>query len=419
MVDYYAVLGVPRSSTEAELRRAYREQALRHHPDKNPDAVAEATEKFKLIGEAYHVLRHASSRAEYDRGWRSSAQDGRNGSGSSTRAGAQGKPGKQKEWEEFTFHTAKELFREVFGEEVVAQLACMANTAKELAHAAAPHVQAAAETACSAFGDLAEAATPHVHAAIEVTATAIDETARIAGPHVQAASLAAASVASNAADRCRKSEIVQSALTNGLKEVLVSTQQDEMFWGSKVATLKLRFQHQQGKLHEYKTRSAQSHTARLQRLKRLENTMWNLMPWWEAGIMVGAIMTFCFVPFRSDTPRMITFVPLGIRLCFLLFWKLDAIRIWSIEKKKHTACIERESARIAELQSEVRTTRRSLETAEVELASARSGVESAAREVEDSERGEASFSSAAKVGRHYFGKLTGVYGLRRTKAALL
>ena len=53
--DYYEVLGVGRSATEEEVKRAYRKLAVQFHPDKNPDDP-HAEEKFKELGEAYDVL---------------------------------------------------------------------------------------------------------------------------------------------------------------------------------------------------------------------------------------------------------------------------------------------------------------------------------------------------------------------------
>jgi molecular chaperone DnaJ len=64
--DYYEVLGISRSATESEIKRAYRTLAVQHHPDKNPDD-AHAEEKFKECAEAYAVLSDPQKRAAYDR----------------------------------------------------------------------------------------------------------------------------------------------------------------------------------------------------------------------------------------------------------------------------------------------------------------------------------------------------------------
>ncbi|CAN5869614.1 molecular chaperone DnaJ [soil metagenome] len=64
--DYYEILGVTRTSTEVEIKRAYRTLAVQHHPDKNPDNP-EAEEKFKEAAEAYSVLSDGQKRAAYDR----------------------------------------------------------------------------------------------------------------------------------------------------------------------------------------------------------------------------------------------------------------------------------------------------------------------------------------------------------------
>jgi molecular chaperone DnaJ len=63
--DYYEVLGVERGSSEADLKKAYRRLAMKHHPDRNPDDK-ESEEKFKEANEAYEVLSDASKRAAYD-----------------------------------------------------------------------------------------------------------------------------------------------------------------------------------------------------------------------------------------------------------------------------------------------------------------------------------------------------------------
>src|ERR1039458_268488 len=64
--DYYGVLGVSRDCTDQELKSAYRKQALKYHPDRNPGDHA-AEEKFKEASEAYQVLSDADKRAAYDR----------------------------------------------------------------------------------------------------------------------------------------------------------------------------------------------------------------------------------------------------------------------------------------------------------------------------------------------------------------
>src|ERR1700679_2369372 len=64
--DYYEVLGVTRDVSDQDLKSAYRKQALRYHPDRNPGDHA-AEEKFKTASEAYQVLCDPDKRAAYDR----------------------------------------------------------------------------------------------------------------------------------------------------------------------------------------------------------------------------------------------------------------------------------------------------------------------------------------------------------------
>jgi molecular chaperone DnaJ len=63
--DYYEVLGVQRNASEAELKKAFKRLAMKHHPDRNPDD-ASAEEKFKEAKEAFEVLGDAQKRAAYD-----------------------------------------------------------------------------------------------------------------------------------------------------------------------------------------------------------------------------------------------------------------------------------------------------------------------------------------------------------------
>ncbi|TFF94958.1 molecular chaperone DnaJ [Candidatus Thorarchaeota archaeon] len=64
--DYYDILGVSRNATEAEIKKAYRRLAKKHHPDRNPDDKS-AEERLKKINEAYEVLSDSEKRANYDR----------------------------------------------------------------------------------------------------------------------------------------------------------------------------------------------------------------------------------------------------------------------------------------------------------------------------------------------------------------
>ena len=63
--DYYDVLGVPKSSTEKEIKKAYKRLAMKYHPDKN-QGDAQAADKFKEIKEAYEILTNADKRGQYD-----------------------------------------------------------------------------------------------------------------------------------------------------------------------------------------------------------------------------------------------------------------------------------------------------------------------------------------------------------------
>ncbi len=90
--DYYKILGVGRSASQDEIKKAFRKLAVKYHPDKNPgDKVAE--EKFKEITEAYEVLGKEDSRRKYDElgaNWKQYENAGFGGGGGFQGFGGQG-----------------------------------------------------------------------------------------------------------------------------------------------------------------------------------------------------------------------------------------------------------------------------------------------------------------------------------------
>ncbi|PKH47589.1 molecular chaperone DnaJ [Dehalococcoides mccartyi] len=63
--DYYEVLGLERSASDEDIKKAFRKMAMKHHPDRNHEEGA--ADKFKEVNEAYEVLSNPEKRAAYDR----------------------------------------------------------------------------------------------------------------------------------------------------------------------------------------------------------------------------------------------------------------------------------------------------------------------------------------------------------------
>src|SRR5438309_4551846 len=99
--DYYEVLGINKNSSEQEIKKAYRQLALKYHPDRNPDNK-EAEEKFKEASSAYQVLSDQQKRQQYD-------QFGHAGMG-----GGAGGPGPDME---DIFSNFGDIFGSIFGEQ--------------------------------------------------------------------------------------------------------------------------------------------------------------------------------------------------------------------------------------------------------------------------------------------------------------
>lgn len=104
--DYYQSLGVDKSASEDEIKKAYRKLAMKYHPDQNKDNP-DAEEKFKEISHAYDVLKDKDKRAAYDR-YGAAAFDGSMGGGGGGHAGGFGGMGGMGGF--------SDIFEEMFGD---------------------------------------------------------------------------------------------------------------------------------------------------------------------------------------------------------------------------------------------------------------------------------------------------------------
>ncbi|KAF7637401.1 hypothetical protein Mgra_00003146 [Meloidogyne graminicola] len=104
--DYYKILGIPKSASDAEVKKAYYQLAKKYHPDVNKEKGA--SEKFQELSEAYEVLSDSKRRSDYDH-FGSQGAGTRTGPGSSPGQGGFGGG-----WEYRSGRSAEQIFREIF-----------------------------------------------------------------------------------------------------------------------------------------------------------------------------------------------------------------------------------------------------------------------------------------------------------------
>mmetsp|Transcript_32885 Transcript_32885/g.87225 ORF Transcript_32885/g.87225 Transcript_32885/m.87225 type:complete len:251 (-) Transcript_32885:154-906(-) len=112
--DYYEVLGVNRGAGDAEIKKAYKKQALKWHPDKNPDQRDNAERIFKRVSEAYEVLSDPEKRRMYD----AYGKEAFNGGSSGPQPGYAGSSafgGNPFGGRRYQFRNAEDIFAEFFG----------------------------------------------------------------------------------------------------------------------------------------------------------------------------------------------------------------------------------------------------------------------------------------------------------------
>jgi len=104
-VDYYSILNLTRSATDADIKKHYRKLSLKYHPEKNPDDQV-ATDKFMQVAEAYDVLSDPRKRAVYDQFGEEGLKNGVPSGSGECGAWTQG----------YTFHgNPDKVFRDFFG----------------------------------------------------------------------------------------------------------------------------------------------------------------------------------------------------------------------------------------------------------------------------------------------------------------
>ena len=110
--DPYAILGVPRSASEEDIRRAFRKLAKELHPDLNPSNRATTEERFKKVSAAYQILGDPEKRRAFDRGEIDARGEPRRDAFRSYTRGAQAGAGAGASFEDFGF---ADIFSDIFG----------------------------------------------------------------------------------------------------------------------------------------------------------------------------------------------------------------------------------------------------------------------------------------------------------------
>lgn len=326
-VDYYAVLGVPRTATEAELKRAYLSLARSHHPDKNPHRVEEATLCFKLIGEAYSVLRDKRCRAVYDRGTRAARGD---------------------EARSFSFEGAMDLFREVFGEELAAGIARVAEGVR---------------------------------------------------PKMKAAAAPVASAIASAVDRCCKAEVVRDAMALGLGTVVSDAEEEVKEAEDFEERLRARCDGFRRSLLEHNATSGLA----LQMLSGSLDEAFDRLAWWSQIAAFLTVIMFAFVPLGVLGARQwatLICVDMASLAYATALWKHYS-REWTVrDERRHSWQVEAHA-----LETRLREAERGLANVQQWLANARGAAQQARQDVLEAERDGASLSTTWRLGLHLCGKL--------------
>lgn len=138
MATHYEILGVPETATFEDIKDAYRRQAMKWHPDRNPNNKEEAEEKFKQIGYAYKILSVEGLRREYDQ-WLSGQRTQSEKDESRDRAEPKGMSGEEaeKQFYEQMLDVAFELARRGHSESTIAETLFSFNCPKGIAEAVA------------------------------------------------------------------------------------------------------------------------------------------------------------------------------------------------------------------------------------------------------------------------------------------